>query len=71
MCVSYNYQLSGSRDGTCELSEEGIASKEERDERLKQIPGFVFVQTVRKDLVSKSVEFSLKWNSAAVVEIRK
>lgn len=70
-CVSYNYQLSLSRGGTCELSEEGIVSKEERDARLKQKPGFVFVQTVRKDLVSEPVEFLLKSNSAAVAEILK
>ena len=71
MCVSYNYQLSGSRDGHANSVRRASPQKRNATKGLKQIPGFVFVQTVRKDLVSKSVEFSLKWNSAAVVEIRK
>ena len=52
-CASYNYQVSTARNSLCELSEDGIVSTEERDARLKKIPGFVFVQTVRKDLVSQ------------------
>ena len=46
-CVSFNYQVSSVCNGLCELSE-GIASEEERNERLS----FVFVQTIRKDMVS-------------------
>ena len=48
--MSFNYQVSFPRSGLCELSEEGILSKERR-EMLRKIPGFVFVQTERKDLV--------------------
>ena len=50
--VSFNYQVSSVRNGLCELSEEGIASEQERDKRLKAMLGFVFVQGVRKDMVS-------------------
>ena len=50
-CVSYNYQVSAARNSLCELSEEGIVSTEERDAHLKKTPGFVFVQTVRRDMV--------------------
>ena len=49
-CISFNYQVSFPRSGLCELSEEGILSKERR-EMLRKMPGFVFVQTERKDLV--------------------
>lgn len=49
-CISFNYQVSFPRSGLCELSEEGILSKE-RCEMLRKIPGFIFVQTERKDLV--------------------
>ena len=51
-CVSFNYELSKGINGLCELSERGIASEKER-EKLKKMPGFVFVQTVRQDLVRK------------------
>lgn len=50
-CTSFNYQVSVARNALCELSEESIASNEER-EKLKKMPGFVFVQIMRKDLVS-------------------
>ena len=49
-CFSFNYQDLITRNGLCELSEESIASKEEY-EMLTKMPGFIFVQTVRKDLV--------------------
>ena len=49
-CLSYNYQLSTAPNGLCELSQVGIASEQER-EKLKKMPGFVFVQAVRTDLV--------------------
>ena len=49
-CVSFNYDLSKGITGLCELSERGIVSEKER-EKLKKMPGFVFVQTVRQDLV--------------------
>ena len=52
-CASYNYRVSTARHSLCELSEEGIVSTEEGDARLKKMPGFVFIQTVRKDLVSQ------------------
>ena len=50
-CSSFNYQVSAVRDALCELSNASIASNEERD-KLKKMPGFVFVQIVRTDLVS-------------------
>ena len=49
-CISFNYQASFPRSGLCELSEEGILSIE-RSEMLSKMPGFVFVQTEKKDLV--------------------
>ncbi|XP_078372006.1 uncharacterized protein LOC144655593 [Oculina patagonica] len=52
-CSSVNYQVSEARNGLCELSEEGIASNEERI-KLNKMPGFVFVQIMRKDLKPKS-----------------
>ena len=50
-CSSFNYQVSASRNALCELSNESITSSEQR-EKLKKMPGFVFVQIMRKDLVS-------------------
>ena len=50
-CSSFNYQVSSGRSGLCELSRQGISSEEERD-TLTEIPGFVFVQIARNDLVS-------------------
>lgn len=50
-CSSFNYQVSSDRSGSCELSRQGISSEEERD-TLTEMPGFVFVQIVRNDLVS-------------------
>ena len=49
-CFSFNYQVSTLSSGLCELSEQTITSKEE-SHTLEKTPGFVFVQTVRKDLV--------------------
>lgn len=49
-CSSFNYQDSEARNGLCELSEESIASNEERT-KLNRMPDFVFVQIMRKDLV--------------------
>lgn len=50
-CYSFNYQVSAPRNALCELSNESITSSEEQ-ETLKKMPGFVFVQIMRKDLVS-------------------
>lgn len=50
-CFSFNYQVSAPRNALCELSNESITSSEEQ-ETLKKMPGFVFVQIMRKDLVS-------------------
>ena len=50
-CSSFNYQVSAKDNALCELSNESITSSEER-EKLKKMPGFVFVQLMRKDLVS-------------------
>ena len=49
-CVSFNYEVSSLSSGLCELSEQGLNSQEER-ETLARMPGFVFVQIARKDLV--------------------
>ena len=49
-CVSFNYHVSSLSSGLCELSEQGINSEEDR-ETLAKMPGFVFVQIVRKDMV--------------------
>lgn len=49
-CSSFNYQVLEARNGLCELSEQSLASKEERT-KLNKMPGFFFVQIVRKDLV--------------------
>lgn len=49
-CVSFNYQFSSLGSGLCELSEQAINSQEER-ETLAKMPGLVFVQIARKDLV--------------------
>lgn len=57
-CISFNYQVSSVRNGLCELSEEGIVSSEELG-KLNQMPGFVFVQTVRRDLVRLQFVWSL------------
>lgn len=50
-CSSFNYQVLAARNALCELSNESITSSEERD-KLKKMHGFVFVQIMRKDLVS-------------------
>ena len=50
-CSSFNYQVSAARNALCELSNESITSRKERD-KLKKTPGFVFVQIMRNDLVS-------------------
>ena len=50
-CFSFNYQDSIIHSGLCELSEESIASKEDHEKLTKMSAGFIFVQTVRKDLV--------------------
>lgn len=49
-CYSFNYQVSVAHNGLCELSEETIISIEERN-KLKKMPGFVFVQIMRTYLV--------------------
>lgn len=59
-CVSYNYEVSNARNGKCEISEESIQSKEERDARLERMPGFVFVQITRKDLVNHTLFSQLR-----------
>lgn len=50
-CSSINYQVSAARNALCELSNASIASSEERN-KLKKMPGFVFAQIMRIDLVS-------------------
>ena len=50
-CFSFNFQVSTVRSGLCGLSEQTISLKEESNALMKT-PGFVFVQTVRKDLIS-------------------
>ena len=50
-CFSFNFQVSTVGSGLCELSEQTISLKEESN-TLMRTPGFVFVQTVTKDLVS-------------------
>lgn len=50
-CSSINYRVSAARNGLCELSNASIASNEERN-KLKKMPGFVFAQIMRIDLVS-------------------
>lgn len=69
-CVSFNYQLTGNSHGSCELSEQGVVSREESDGVLEDIPGCIFVQTVRQDLVRYfyfNIHFALDFFSAETI----
>lgn len=59
-CVSYNYEVSNAGNGKCEISEERIQSKEERDARLERMPGCVFVQITREGPVNHSLFSQLR-----------